>query len=208
MGQLIYADDIHASEHLETVAFNSYSQGNYKSIASAFVKSSFVSQRVKSQVAATARAGIGTEYTEATKQAYQLWKQFNDTNPDLAYAYFGEYDQGFEVFDQLQSSGVQVAYREAFGTGRKVQGRLYGDQAKQFNEQFDDIIEDRSGGIMPWNWGGHTLNGPGASALRSVIYGSTASRASTSTRPMPTLVKQGYQQAKREGRFEQYGVFG
>lgn len=197
-----------SSANLETVAFNEYSQGNYGNIASAFTKSSFVSQRVKSQVAATARAGIGTEYTEATKQAYNLWKSFNDTNPDLAYAYFGEYDAGFEVFDQLQGSGAQVAYREAFGSGRAPSGRLYGDKARQFNEEFEDLIEDRSGGIMPWNWNNHTLNPQGAAALRNLLYDNAAGRAATSTRPTRTLVRQGYQQAVREGRFEQYGVFG
>ena len=163
---------------------------------------------MKSQIQASARAGIGTEYTEATKQAYQLWKQMNDENPDLAAAYFGDYDQGFEIFDQFQATSPQVAYREAFGFGRIGKGRLYGKDREAFDETFNDVIEDRSGGIMPWNWGGYTLNDQGAKALRGVIYNGVAGRSATSNRPTADLVRQGYQAAVREGRFEQYGVFG
>lgn len=195
--------------NVDSAAFTDFTQGKYDRIANAFVQSSYVASSVKKQIATLSRAGIGDGYTKATDQAYKLWKQFDAVNPELADAYFGDHSAQFEVFDSIVgTSGPEVAYREAFGTGRTSRGRLYGDQQGEFKAAFDGLIDDTSSGWAPWKWGNYTLNEQGKRDLRRSIYGQVAARAGTSSRSVEDLTRQAYNTAIREGRFEQYGVFG
>lgn len=164
---------------------------------------------VKKQVATLSRAGIGEGYTKATDTAYKLWKGFNDINPELADAYFGDHSARFEVFDSIVgSNGSEVAYREAFGSGRHNRSRLSGADAQAFDKAFDSLIDDTSSGWLPWKWGNYTLNDQGRRELRRALRDPVAARAASSSRDVPALLQQQYRTAIREGRFEQYGVFG
>lgn len=195
---------------IDAVAMSDFAQGNYNRIANAYVQSSYVSTPVRNQIGAIARSGIGSEYTEATGKAYELWSAFNQVNPELADAYFGDHSQNFEVFDQIVNvSGPDAAFREAFGDGSRNRGSLQGTQREEFDEAFEEVFAENSfSALRPWRWQNYTLNEQGQRELRRTLYGAVASRASTSSRSVEELTRQAYNSAIADGRFEQYGVFG
>src|SRR5690606_38494561 len=66
-----------------------------------------------------------------------------------------------------------------------------------------------SGGWVPWKWGNHTLSPVGMRELELAISPQFARLSEAgSSRPSRELVRQAYNSAIRDGRFEQYGALG
>lgn len=200
-----------SSGDFDTVAMQDFSQGNYGTIARAYVQSGWKSNAVSTQVQAMTRSGIGDKYTEATKSAYGVWKQFHDTNPELSAAYFGEYDFAFNTFDRMQGVvGPEVAHRDAFA---RVGG--YGINAvppakrREAEEQLKGIVASRSHSwVNPLKWGNYTLTGVSQNQLVQALTDEYARIAEFSPRDPDQMAQQAFNQATNSGRWEQYGHIG
>lgn len=201
-----------SSGDFNTVAMEDFTQGRYQNIAGAYVNSGWKADGVATQAQAMVRLGLGEKYTEATNQAYTVWKDFNKINPELAQAYFGDYHYALTTFDRLVTTGTprDVAYLDAFASKAGYgASNLPPQQRREAEQALTSIVSKHSSSWLPTDLGGvQTLNPAGQKALTWALTDDFTRLQQFQPGTPEQLAKQAYGLAINSGRFERYGKLG
>lgn len=207
------ASKIGTSADYDLLSMQDYNAGNFAPLVRNYRVGSYVPKLVSDAMQHKLRQSLGDQYTDATKMAYEEWKQMYKAHPAAAAAFYGPTHPMLLAFDNLQTSlGPNLAYQRAFkNPARFTEAAIAPAQRKEAEAAINSAISSEE----PWKWAftntpifakRYGLNAHSKRVYAAVLSSQVAIASQNTNLSGKILTAQAVEQAEKNGRLERYGA--